>query len=83
MSIKLRRQEECKQKLQIRRPAEKMKHCLIFRHEIFYVTIVLFKYWPSDMALLLNLVVWNIVPVSALYRMYRGRQFWKWLVILN
>jgi len=28
-----------------------------------------------------NLVVWNIVPVRALYRLYRGRQFWKWLVI--
>jgi len=30
-----------------------------------------------------NLVVWNIVPVRALYRLYRGRQFWKWLVIPN
>ena len=25
----------------------------------------------------------NIVPVSALYRIYRGRRFWKPLVTLN
>jgi len=38
MSIKLRRQEECKQ---IRAATEKTKYCLIFSREIFYVAIVL------------------------------------------
>ena len=38
MSIKLRTSEECEQ---IRTATEKVEHCLIFSHEIFYVTIVL------------------------------------------
>ena len=38
MSIKLRRQEECEQ---VQTATKKMKHCLTFSHEIFYVTIVL------------------------------------------
>jgi len=38
MSVKLRRQEE---REQIRTATEKIKHCLIFLREIFYVTIVL------------------------------------------
>ena len=38
MSIKLRRQDE---REQIRTATEKMKHCLIFSRQIFYVTIVL------------------------------------------
>ena len=38
MSIKLRRQEERKQK---RTATEKMEHCVIFSREVFYVTTVL------------------------------------------
>jgi len=38
MSIKQRRQDEQQQK---RTATQKIKHCLIFSREIFYVTIVL------------------------------------------
>ena len=38
MSTELRKQDACEQ---TRTATEKMKHCLIFSYEIFYVTIVL------------------------------------------
>jgi len=41
MSIKLKRQEECEQIRTAATATEKMKRCLIFSREIFYVTIVL------------------------------------------
>ena len=37
MSVKLKRSEE---REQIRTAAEKLKHCLIFLRELFYVTII-------------------------------------------
>jgi len=45
MSIKLRRYEECEQ---IRTATDKMKYCLIFSREIFYVTIFMFNYAMTE-----------------------------------
>jgi len=38
-------EEDCEQK---RTATEKMKYCLIFSCEIFYVTVVLFKYSMTE-----------------------------------